>query len=99
MTDFLFIAKSYKCQYEIEKEKFLYQVGQWTSIRMILLEVYKIYTKDKKCEEIEKLPSEEKKRLWKMAWQYRRDGVEDQEYLMELCRALYALEIYLKLNK
>jgi dTDP-4-amino-4,6-dideoxygalactose transaminase len=98
MKEYSHLMKAYKLRYEIEGQNFLREIGQWTSIRQILVESYKDLVKNKKCKTIEELPSDEKRRIWSMAHRLRREREEGNEYMMELCRALYGFEAYLKLN-
>jgi hypothetical protein len=102
MMDFMAVARTYKLQHQVQGEKFFYEVGQYTSIRLCLVDMYEKLVMEKKCTEIEKLQSEDKRRLWDLATLYRRvlvpGAVEDKEYLKELCRAIHGFECYLKSN-
>jgi hypothetical protein len=96
VRDHTLSVRAYRLQHDLHGEKFLYEIGLWTGVRLTLVDVYDDFVERKKCTAIERLPSSEKKELWERALTYRRDGVEDKDYLMELSKALYGFDQYLK---
>lgn len=93
--DFLDIATRYKEVFIQDQEAFLFQIGSLSSIRGVLVQVYYQLVREKKCDGIENLGSEDKQALWHEA--KRISSRQEQKYLIEVCKALQGFGAFIQL--
>lgn len=86
------IAKAYEVELSQKGIEFFNMIAEYKSIRGCLLALYSIMVKEGRCLPIEKLPDEEKRRLWMEAKTYTNNKAE----AVEICRALHGFGSFIQ---
>ena len=86
---YIAIGRIYAKRFTADQELVKGMVGKMPSVRLVLSEVYTVLVRQGKCEDITKLPEEDKRELWveAQAW----CDIKNKKVLHQVCKSIIAI--------